>query len=180
MSTNWRADATDELTALLRERIVIIDGAMGTAIQRDRPDEAGYRGERFADWPSDLVGNNDLLSITQPQIIAGIHREYLEAGADIIETNTFTSSAVAQADYGTEGVVREMNREAARLARAAADEWTARTPDRPRFVAGAIGPTNRLLSISPDVEDPAARSITFEELRTAYAEQVRGLVLQSR
>jgi 5-methyltetrahydrofolate--homocysteine methyltransferase len=170
------ADARDTLDRLLSERILVLDGATGTMIQGHRLEEADFRGERFANHPLPLKGNNDLLTLTRPDVVSGIHQAFLEAGADIIETNTFTSSAVAQADYGTEAVVREMNREAARLARAAADEWTARTPERPRFVAGAIGPTNRLLSISPDVEDPAARSITFEELRAAYAEQVRGLV----
>ncbi|HSJ73647.1 MAG TPA: homocysteine S-methyltransferase family protein, partial [Miltoncostaeaceae bacterium] len=170
------ADVRDTLDRLLSERILILDGATGTMIQGHRLEEADFRGERFADHPLPLKGNNDLLSLTRPDVVSGIHHAFLEAGADIIETNTFTSSAVAQADYGTEAVVREMNAAAARLARAAADEWSARTPDRPRFVAGAIGPTNRLLSISPDVEDPAARSITFEELRSAYAEQVRGLV----
>ena len=123
-----------------------------------------------------LKGNNDLLTLTRPDIITGIHHAFLEAGADIVETNTFSSTTVAQADYGTEHLVRDLNVEAARLARAAADEWTARTPDKPRFVAGAIGPTNRTLSISPDVEDPSKRAITFDGLRAAYAEQVRGLV----
>src|SRR5687767_2163325 len=131
---------------------MVIDGAMGTAIQRDRPDEAGYRGERFADWPSDLVGNNDLLSITQPEIIAGIHREYLEAGADMIETNTFNSNAVSLADYGMEELAYELNHESARLARGVADEVAAAT-GRPRYVAGALGPTTRTASISPDVND---------------------------
>jgi 5-methyltetrahydrofolate--homocysteine methyltransferase len=165
----------ETLDRLLSERILILDGAMGTMLQSRRLEEADFRGERFADHPRPLAGNNDLLSLTRPDVVSEIHHAFLEAGADIIETNTFTSTAVAQADYGTEGLVREINAEAARLARAAADEWTARAPDRPRFVAGAIGPTNRLLSISPDVEDPAARSITFEELKDAYAEQVRGL-----
>ena len=147
-SRDWRPDVTEELTALLRERIVILDGAMGTAIQRDRPDEAGYRGDRFADWPSDLVGNNDLLSVTQPGLISGIHREYLEAGADIIETNTFNSNAISLADYGMEELAYELNLEAARLARAACDEVTAAT-GRTRYVAGALGPTTRTASISP-------------------------------
>ncbi len=170
------AGVRETLDRLLSERILILDGATGTMIQGHRLEEADFRGERFADHPLPLKGNNDLLTLTRPDVVTGIHHAFLEAGADIIETNTFSSTAVGQADYGTEALVREMNREAARLARAAADDWTARTPERPRFVAGAIGPTNRLLSISPDVEDPAARSITFEELRAAYAEQVRGLV----
>ena len=170
------SDLTTALERLLSERILIIDGATGTMIQSHRLAEADFRGDRFADHPLPLKGNNDLLTLTRPDVIAGIHGAFLDAGADIIETNTFSSTAVGQGDYGTEAIVRELNREAARLARAAADEWTARTPAKPRFVAGAIGPTNRLLSISPDVEDPAARSITFDELRAAYAEQVRGLV----
>ncbi len=170
-----RPDATEELTALLRERIVILDGAMGTAIQRDRPDEAGYRGERFADWPSDLVGNNDLLSITQPEIIAGIHREYLEAGADIVETNTFNSNAVSLADYGMQELAYELNIESARLARTVADEVEAAT-GRKRYVAGALGPTTRTASISPDVNDPAARNVSYDELVEAYLVAARGLV----
>ncbi|GAB4003801.1 methionine synthase [Nocardioides ultimimeridianus] len=172
---SWRPDATDELTALLRERIVIIDGAMGTAIQRDRPDEAGYRGERFADWPSDLVGNNDLLSITQPEIIAGIHREYLEAGADIVETNTFSSNAISLADYGMEELAYELNLESARLARKVADEVEAATGVK-RYVAGALGPTTRTASISPDVNDPGARNVSYEQLADAYLVAARGLV----
>ncbi len=174
----WRPDATDELTTLLRERIVILDGAMGTAIQRDRPDEAGYRGERFADreeWPSDLIGNNDLLSITQPDIIGGIHREYLDAGADIIETNTFNSNAVSLADYGMESLSYELNLESARLARGIADE-VAQATGRKRYVAGALGPTTRTASISPDVNDPGARNVSYEQLVDAYLEAARGLV----
>ncbi len=174
----WRPDATDELTTLLHERIVIIDGAMGTAIQRDRPDESGYRGERFAsreDWPKDVVGNNDLLSISQPDIIGGIHREYLEAGADIIETNTFNSNAVSLADYGMESLSYELNLESARLARGIADEVAA-TTGRTRYVAGALGPTTRTASISPDVNDPSARNVSYEQLVDAYLEAARGLV----
>ncbi|MEZ0580527.1 methionine synthase [Nocardioides sp. MH1] len=172
---DWRPDATDELTALLRERIVILDGAMGTAIQRDRPDEAGYRGERFADWPSDLQGNNDLLSITQPEIIAGIHREYLEAGADIVETNTFNSNAVSLGDYGMEELAYELNHESALLARRVADEVAAET-GRARYVAGALGPTTRTASISPDVNDPGARNVSWDQLVDAYLTAARGLV----
>ncbi len=172
---HWRPDATEELTALLRERIVILDGAMGTAIQRDRPDEAGYRGERFADWPSDLIGNNDLLSITQPDIIAGIHREYLEAGADILETNTFNSNAVSLSDYGMEELAYELNYESARLARGVCDEVAAATGTR-RYVAGALGPTTRTASISPDVNDPAARNVSYEQLADAYLTAARALV----
>jgi 5-methyltetrahydrofolate--homocysteine methyltransferase len=171
-----RPDATEELTALLRERILVIDGAMGTAIQRDRPSEAGYRGERFADWPSDLQGNNDLLTITQPDIIATIHREYLDAGADIVETNTFNANAVSLSDYGMQDLAYELNLEAARLARRVADEVTARTPDKKRYVAGALGPTTRTASISPDVNDPGARNVSFDQLVAAYAEATNGLL----
>ncbi|HSC95541.1 MAG TPA: methionine synthase, partial [Burkholderiales bacterium] len=169
-------DRTSQLEAVLRERILILDGALGTMIQSYRLSESDYRGERFADHPQDLQGNNDLLVLTQPAVIRTIHSEYLKAGADVIETNTFNSTAVAQADYRLQHVVHELNLEAAKLARAAADEFTARNPSRPRFVAGALGPTNRTASISPDVNDPGFRNITFDELRAAYAEAVRGLV----
>ncbi|MCW2497364.1 homocysteine S-methyltransferase family protein, partial [Jatrophihabitans sp.] len=169
-----RPDATEELTAALKSRILILDGAMGTAIQRDRPDEAGYRGERFKDWPSDVQGNNDLLTLTQPQIIAGIHREYLEAGADIIETNTFNATRISLADYGMEELAYELNYESAKLARAECDAIA--TPDKPRYVAGALGPTSRTASISPDVNDPGARNISYEQLVAAYLEQANGLV----
>ncbi|MGY2003725.1 methionine synthase [Blastococcus sp. SYSU DS1024] len=171
-----RPDATAQLRALLEQRILVLDGAMGTAIQRDRPDEAGYRGERFADWPSDVQGNNDLLSITQPQIIASIHREYLEAGADLIETNTFNATTISLADYGMQELAYELNVASARLARREADAMTARTPDKPRFVVGAIGPTSRTASISPDVNDPGARNVGFDQLVEAYLEQANGLV----
>ena len=144
-----RPDCTDELTATLRRRIMVIDGAMGTAIQRDRPDEVGYRGERFIEWPTALQGNNDLLTLTQPDIIAGIHREYLEADADILETNTFNSNAVSLADYGMAELAYELNYAGAALARAVCDEFS--TVDKPRYVAGAIGPTTRTALISPDV-----------------------------
>jgi 5-methyltetrahydrofolate--homocysteine methyltransferase len=170
----YRPDATAELTATLRERIMVIDGAMGTAIQRDRPDEAGYRGERFADHGTDLIGNNDLLTITQPDIIAGIHREYLAAGAEIIETNTFNANAVSLADYDLVELSYELNFEAARMARACADEFA--TAEKPRYVAGALGPTTRTASISPDVNDPAARNVSYVELVDAYLVAARGLV----
>ncbi|GAB2454555.1 methionine synthase [Nocardioides hungaricus] len=170
----WRPDASEELTRTLGMRIMVIDGAMGTAIQRDRPDEAGYRGERFADWPTDLVGNNDLLTLTQPDIVAAIHREYLGAGADIIETNTFNANAVSLADYDMQGLSYELNAESARLARAAVDAVA--TADRPRYVAGALGPTTRTASISPDVNDPGARNVVFEQLVDAYLTAARGLV----
>src|SRR4051794_38500937 len=171
---DWRPDATEGLRAALAERILVIDGAMGTAIQRDRPSEAGYRGERFADWPSDLQGNNDLLTLTQPEIIASIHREYLEAGADIIETNTFNATAISLADYGLEELAHELNLESARLARRVADEVG--TSERPRYVAGALGPTTRTASISPDVNDPAARNVSFDQLVAAYTDATRGLL----
>ncbi|MCV7314035.1 methionine synthase [Mycolicibacillus parakoreensis] len=171
---NIRPDCTDELSAALRRRIVVIDGAMGTAIQRDRPDEAGYRGERFSDWPSPLQGNNDLLNVTQPQIIEGIHREYLEVGADIIETNTFNSTAISLSDYDMAELAYELNYAGAALARKAADEFS--TPEKPRYVAGTLGPTTRTASISPDVNDPGARNVTYDELVAAYLEAAGGLV----
>jgi 5-methyltetrahydrofolate--homocysteine methyltransferase len=164
------------LHQLLTERILILDGAMGTMIQRHKLDEDGFRGERFKNHPRDVKGNSDLLVLSQPEIISGIHHEYLAAGADIVETNTFTSTAIAQADYGLESLVYELNVQGAALAKAAAVEWSAKTPDRPRFVAGSIGPMNRTLSISPDVGDPAFRAMTFDQARTAYEEQVRGLI----
>ena len=149
---------------------------MGTMIQRYKLDEAGYRGERFKDHPRDLKGNNDLLVLTQPDIIREIHSAYLEAGADILETNTFNAQAISQADYGLEDLRYEMNVAAAKLAREAADAWTKKTPDKPRFVAGAIGPTNRTASISPDVNNPGFRNVSFDELVEAYATQARGLI----
>ncbi len=164
------------LAALLDRRILVLDGAMGTMVQRRRLGEEDFRGTRFAAHPHDLKGDNDLLVLTRPDVIREIHDEYLAAGADIIETSTFNGTAIAQADYGLEALVYELNVAAGRLARAAADEWTARTPDKPRLVAGAIGPTNKTLSLSPDVNDAAFRAVTFDELRDAYAEQVRGLI----
>jgi 5-methyltetrahydrofolate--homocysteine methyltransferase len=166
----------NQLDKLLSERILVLDGAMGTMIQRHRLDEAAFRGPRFAAHGHDLQGNNDVLILTQPDVIRGIHDEYLNAGADIIETNTFNSNTASQADYGLEAFVYELNFEGATLARAAADACTARTPDRPRFVAGSIGPTSRTLSISPDVNNPAFRAISFDGLKDAYAEQIRGLI----
>lgn len=160
----------------LKERILIIDGAMGTMIQRHKLGEADYRGERFKDWPSDVKGNNDLLSITQPAVVEGIHKEYLEAGADIIETNTFSSTAIAMADYGMESLAYELNLASARVARKAADEYTAKDPAKPRFVAGAIGPLNKTLSLSPDVNNPGFRAVSFDEVANAYYEQIKGLV----
>jgi len=164
------------LDDLLTRRIAILDGAMGTMIQRHALSEEDFRSERLAGHVHDLRGNNDVLVLTQPAIVGTIHRQYLEAGADIIETNTFNANAVSQADYGLEGLVYEINLEAARLARRVADEVTAADTSRPRFVAGSIGPTNRTLSISPDVNDPARRAITFDEMKAAYIDQVRGLI----
>ena len=164
------------LLAAADQRILIIDGAMGTMIQRHKLDEAGYRGARFKDWQRDVKGNNDLLVLTQPQIIAEIHEAYLAAGADILETNTFNAQAISMADYGMEELASEINVAAAKIARAAADKWTKKTPDKPRFVAGAVGPTNRTASISPKVSDPGFRNVDFDELREAYKEQVRGLM----
>jgi 5-methyltetrahydrofolate--homocysteine methyltransferase len=168
----WRLDL---LPQLLRERILVLDGAMGTMLQSHRFSEADFRWSRFADWPTDVKGNSDLLVLTQPDAIRAVHEAYLEAGADIIETNSFTSTRIAQADYRMESLVPEMNREAARLARAAADTWEAKD-GRPRYVAGAIGPTNRSASLSPDVSNPGYRNITFDELRSAYAEAARSLI----
>ncbi len=160
----------------LKERILIIDGAMGTMIQQHKLQEADYRGERFKDWHTDVKGNNDLLSITQPKIIEDIHKQYLKAGADIIETNTFSSTSIAQADYDMQSLAYELNIAAAKCARVAADEYAAKDPLKPRFVAGAIGPLNKTLSLSPDVNNPGYRAVTFDEVATAYTEQIRGLV----
>ncbi|GAB3824674.1 hypothetical protein GCM10028895_33340 [Pontibacter rugosus] len=161
---------------LLQERVLVLDGAMGTMIQRYQLQESDFRGDRFQDHTGDLKGNNDLLSITRPDVIKAIHAEYLEAGADIIETNTFSGTSIAMADYHLEHIVYELNYESARLAREAADEIEAKLPGKPRFVAGAIGPTNRTASLSPDVNHPGYRAITFDQLVEAYYEQVRGLV----
>jgi 5-methyltetrahydrofolate--homocysteine methyltransferase len=162
------------LPAILQRRIAILDGAMGTMIQRYKLNEADYRGERFKDHPKDLKGNNELLQFTRPDVIGEIHAAYLAAGADIVETNTFGATSVAQEDYGLAPLAREMNVAAARIARAAVD--AASTPDRPRFVAGALGPTPRTASISPDVNDPAARNVSFDELKDAYLDQAAGLL----
>lgn len=166
----------EQLRAQLNERILVLDGGMGTMIQSYRLHEEDFRGERFADWPCDLKGNNDLLVLSKPEVIAAIHNAYFEAGADIIETNTFNSTTIAMADYRMESLSAEINYAAAKLARACADEWTARTPEKPRFVAGVLGPTNRTASISPDVNDPAFRNITFDQLVAAYRESTKALV----
>ncbi|MGB1239783.1 MAG: homocysteine S-methyltransferase family protein, partial [Pseudomonadales bacterium] len=165
---------TAELKALLEQRILVLDGAMGTMIQQHKLEEQDYRGERFAAWHTDVKGNNDMLVLTQPEIIQQIHEQYLEAGADVIETNTFNATVIAMADYDMESLSYEINVEAARLARAAADKYS--TPERPRYVAGVLGPTNRTASISPDVNDPGFRNVTFHELVDAYTESVDGLI----
>jgi 5-methyltetrahydrofolate--homocysteine methyltransferase len=161
---------------LLNQRILIIDGAMGTMIQRYKLQEADYRGDRFQHWHKDVKGNNDLLSITRPDIITAIHKQYLEAGADIIETNTFSSTTIAQADYDMQSLAYEMNLASAKCARVAADEYTKADPSKPRFVAGAIGPLNKTLSLSPDVNNPGFRAVSFDEVAEAYTEQIKGLV----
>ena len=163
-----------QLPDILRQRLVILDGAMGTMIQQLKLSEAQFRGPRFADFHKDVKGNNELLSLTQPELIRDIHEKYLAAGADLIETNTFGATSIAQADYDMAPLAREMNVESARLARAACDKYS--TPDKPRFVVGALGPTPKTASISPDVNDPSARNVDFEALRAAYYEQVEGLV----
>lgn len=164
-----------DIIKALNERILILDGAMGTMIQRYTLDENDFRNEALKDHDHPLQGNNDLLSITRPDVILAIHREYLEVGADIIETNTFSSTTVAQADYGLEHLVYELNYQSAVIAKKAADEYTATNPAKPRFVAGAMGPTNRTASISPDVNDPGYRAITFDQLKVAYKQQAAAL-----
>jgi 5-methyltetrahydrofolate--homocysteine methyltransferase len=169
-------NTSSTLKHLLNERVLIIDGAMGTMIQTYGLDEAQYRGERFKDIQQLVKGNNDLLVLTQPQIILDIHKAFLEAGADIIETNTFNAQAISMEDYKMQDLVYEINVQAAKIARQAADEFTAKNPDKPRFVAGAIGPTNRTASMSPDVNNPGFRAVTFEQLCTAYTEQINALI----
>ncbi len=171
-----RPDATEAMRATMGRRVMLIDGAMGTAIQRDRPDEAGYRGERFADWHTDVIGNNDLLTLTQPHLIADIHREYLDAGADVIETNTFNANAISLGDYDMVELAYELNYRSAQLARAQCDAAEAADPTQPRYVAGAIGPTTRTASISPDVNDPGARNISYDQLVDAYTVVTRALL----
>ncbi|MEZ8744352.1 methionine synthase [Vibrio sp. 10N.261.49.A5] len=170
------SNVRQKIDALLKQRILLIDGGMGTMIQDYKLEEQDYRGERFADWHSDLKGNNDLMVLTQPKLIKDIHMEYLEAGADILETNTFNATTIAMADYDMESLSEEINYAAAKLAREAADEWTVKTPDKPRFVAGVLGPTNRTCSLSPDVNDPGYRNVSFDELVEAYSESTRALI----
>ena len=160
----------------LEKRILVLDGAMGTMLQRYKFTEEDFRGERFKDFEHPLQGNNDLLSLTQPKAIAEVHAKYFEAGADIIETNTFSGTTIAMADYHLEDIVYELNYESAKIAKQVADKFTAENPEKPRFVAGAMGPTNRTASMSPDVNDPGYRAVTFDELRIAYKQQVEGLV----
>jgi len=160
----------------LNKRILILDGAMGTMLQRYNFSEEDFRGERFANFPHSLKGNNDLLSLTQPEAIASIHAQYFEAGADIVETNTFSGTTIGMADYHLEDIVYELNFESAKIARKVADEFTAKNPEKPRFVAGSIGPTNRTASMSPDVNDPGFRAVTFDDLRIAYKQQVEALI----
>ena len=171
-----RDERIDLLHRAIANRIVLLDGATGTMIQHHKLSEADFRGERFKDYASDLKGNNDLLALTQPDTIRGIHESYLEAGADVVETNSFNATAISLADYGMEGLAGEINVAAAAIARQAADHWSEKTPDKPRFVAGAVGPTNRTASISPDVNNPGFRNVSFDELVAAYGEQVRGLI----
>ncbi|RKZ78253.1 MAG: methionine synthase, partial [Gammaproteobacteria bacterium] len=168
--------STHDLKDLLQQRILILDGAMGTMIQSYKLEEEDYRGERFANHSCDVKGNNDLLSITQPKIISDIHRAYFEAGADIVETNTFNGTSIAMADYEMEDLVYELNKESAQLARTVADEFTAKEPGKPRFVAGVLGPTNRTASISPDVNNPGFRNVSYDELVESYLESIAGLV----
>ncbi|WP_135384589.1 methionine synthase [Vibrio tasmaniensis] len=170
------SNVRQKIDALLKQRILLIDGGMGTMIQDYKLEEQDYRGGRFADWHSDLKGNNDLLVLTQSKLIKDIHMEYLEAGADILETNTFNATTIAMADYDMESLSEEINYAAAKLAREAADEWTVKTPDKPRFVAGVLGPTNRTCSLSPDVNDPGYRNVSFDELVVAYSESTRALI----
>jgi 5-methyltetrahydrofolate--homocysteine methyltransferase len=160
----------------LQKRILVLDGAMGTMLQRHKFTEEDFRGERFKDWEHPLQGNNDLLSLTQPEAIADVHRQYFAAGADIVETNTFSGTTIAMADYFMEDLVYELNYESARIAKEVADEFTAKEPNKPRFVAGSIGPTNKTASMSPDVNDPGYRAVSFDELRIAYKQQVEALI----
>ncbi|MDO8696406.1 MAG: homocysteine S-methyltransferase family protein, partial [Pseudomonas sp.] len=174
--SSHQQDRQQALQQALQQRILILDGGMGTMIQSYKLEEEDYRGERFADWPSDVKGNNDLLLLSRPDVIAAIEKAYLDAGADILETNTFNATQVSQADYGMESLVYELNVEGARVARRVADAKSLETPDKPRFVAGVLGPTSRTCSLSPDVNNPGYRNVTFDELVTNYIEATRGLI----
>ena len=167
------SDIGQTIRALSAQRILVLDGAMGTALQKYCLEENDYRGERFKSHPSELKGNNDLLALTRPHIVREVHGSYLAAGSDIISTNTFSGTSVSQADYGLESIVYDLNVEATRLAKSIALEYSERTPEKPRFVAGAMGPTTKMLSLSPDVSDPALRAATFDEMQVAYREQAR-------
>ena len=169
-------EANRNISQILKNQVLLLDGAMGTMIQRYRLEEADYRGERFKTHAADLKGNNDLLSLTRPDVIREIHEAYLEAGSDIIETNTFNATSISQADYQTESAVYDINRESARIASDAARKYNGITPGKPRFVAGSIGPTNKTASLSPDVNDPGFRAVSFDEMKDSYREQVEGLV----
>ncbi|HCQ29556.1 MAG TPA: 5-methyltetrahydrofolate--homocysteine methyltransferase [Flavobacteriales bacterium] len=166
----------EQLLKALKERILVLDGAMGTMIQQHQLSEEDFRGERFKNHPQPLKGNNDILSLTKPEIIKEIHRQYFNAGADIVETNTFSGTSVAQADYGLQDILYDLNYQSAKIAKEAAEEFTKLQPDKPRFVAGSIGPTNKTASMSPDVNNPGFRAISFDELATAYKEQLLGLI----
>ena len=170
------ANRTNILLQQLQKRILILDGAMGTMIQRYKLEEEDFRNQELASVKKSLKGNNDLLSLTRPDIIKAIHKAYFEAGADIVETNTFSSTTIAQEDYGLAELAYKLNYESAKIAREVAEEFSANEPDKPRFVAGAIGPTNRTASLSPDVNDPGFRAVSFDQLVSAYAEQVEGLL----
>lgn len=171
-----QSEVSQVIKSLLKERILVLDGGMGTMIQNRKLTEQAYRGERFADWHLDVKGNNDLLSLTQPEIIEEIYSDYLSAGADIIETNTFNSTTISMADYEMQSLSREINVESAKLARRIADKFTAQNPDKPRFVAGVIGPTSKTASISPDVNDPGFRNVSFDALVNAYTESTEALI----
>jgi len=174
--TNSAESAKSSIYQAIKERILVLDGAMGTMLQRYKFEEEDFRGERFKDFPHPLKGNNDLLSITQPEAVKEVHRLYFEAGADIVETNTFSGTTIGMADYHMEDLVYELNYQSAKIAREVADEFTSKNPERPRFVAGSIGPTNRTASMSPDVNDPGYRAVTFDDLRIAYKQQVEALI----
>lgn len=176
-TTNWHdRDTVERLLDALAERILLLDGAMGTMIQAESLNEDDFRGERFADHSDDLKGNNDLLTLTRPELIKRIHSDFLDVGCDLVETNTFNANRISQADYALEDLAEEINREAARLAREACNDAERKTPDKPRFVVGTLGPTNRTASISPDVANPGYRNVTFDQLVEAYTEAVRGLL----
>ena len=165
-----------DVREIIKEKILVLDGAMGSMIQSFKLEEADYRGEKYKDHPYSLKGNNDLLAVTRPDVLRDIHSQYLEAGADILETNTFCGTSIAQADYHMEFAVDDINIESAKIARELCDEYTAKNPSKPRYVAGSIGPTNRTLSISPDVNDPGYRAVTYDELVNAYVQQIKGLI----